>query len=296
VTYLPPLNALRAFEAAARHLSFKMAAKELCVTPAAVSRHVANLEKFLGTALFVRNNREVLLTLDGRNYLREIGEAFERIAHATTALGSSNEKVLRLKLPPTCAARWLVPRLAGFHAMHPDIHVQIATTHDPVDLWDDGVDLAITYGRNIAAGVVGELLFNEVLIPVCSRSVAQTRAFSAPRDLAGQVLLHSLRRPQDWPHWFKSTGMNDIAIEKEIVFEDSILTLQGAMDGLGVAIAQKAFVASELESGRLVSPIEIPLRTDFSYFAVSTKEKLRHRKNRLFQDWLSAECAGIRPH
>jgi LysR family glycine cleavage system transcriptional activator len=271
VTYLPPLNALRAFEAAARHLSFKMAAKELCVTPAAVSRHVANLEKFLGTALFVRNNREVLLTLDGRNYLREIGEAFERIAHATTALGSSNEKVLRLKLPPTCAARWLVPRLAGFHAMHPDIHVQIATTHDPVDLWDDGVDLAITYGRNIAA-------------------------FSAPRDLAGQVLLHSLRRPQDWPHWFKSTGMNDIAIEKEIVFEDSILTLQGAMDGLGVAIAQKAFVASELESGRLVSPIEIPLRTDFSYFAVSTKEKLRHRKNRLFQDWLSAECAGIRPH
>jgi len=244
---LPPLNALRAFEAAARHSSFKRAAEELCVTPGAVSRHVAKLEGFLGVRLFNRRHAQVELTPAGSKYLGEIREAFALISQATarTRAADLDEGLLRIKAPPTCAARWLVPRLSHFHADHGDVSIQISTSHDPA-------------------------------------------------DFAQHVLLHSIRRPNDWPDWFAAAGVRDIAIEKTLAFENSTLTYQGAIDGLGVAIAQLAFVTDELEQGRLVAPVDFRLHGGASYHLVFPREKAGSRKIRLFHHWIAGEAALTR--
>jgi LysR family glycine cleavage system transcriptional activator len=291
---LPPLNALRAFEAAARHLSFKRAAAELCVTPGAVSRHVSNLEDDLGTALFQRSNRSIRLTRHGETYLAGVRDAFAQMDRATAALRSAvrDETVLRLRLPPTCAMRWLVPRLAGFHERHPDISVQIATSHDPVDFETDEVDLAIQYGTRIADGLTGERLIDEVLVPVCRPGLIDAPAPLPPGELARFVLLHSFKRPDDWPRWFAAAGVPGHRIEREIVFENSTLTCQGAIDGLGVAIAQQAFVSDELRTGRLVTPSDRPLATDHGYYLVWTRDKARQKKVRLFQSWITTEASA----
>ena len=153
MTKLPPLNAVRAFEVAARHHSLKAAAEELFVTPGAVSRQIHNLEEFLGTRLFIRGGRQLELTRHGESYLVEVREGLERVARATSTLTARlNEHTLQLKLPPTCGMRWLVPRLAGFRAEHPDIQVQVSTSHDAVDFGRDDVDLAVHYGSFYAGG------------------------------------------------------------------------------------------------------------------------------------------------
>jgi LysR family glycine cleavage system transcriptional activator len=163
---LPPLNAVRAFEATARLLSFKKASEELCVTPGAISRHVSNLEQFLGTRLFIREKRHTQVTEAGRIYMKEVHAALQHISQATDNVTAAQDKrLLRLKMPPTFAVRWLVPRLAQFRAQNPDISVQIATTHDPVDFEVDEVDAAVTYGDTVNPGQIADQLLPEVLNP-----------------------------------------------------------------------------------------------------------------------------------
>lgn len=293
---LPPLNALRAFEAAARLSSFKLAGTELHVTPGAVSHQVVNLERYLGTQLFVRHHRRVVPTPAGRSYLREIQKSLQRIAHATDALTARLDKgVLRLKAPPTFAARWLVPRLADFHARHPDISVQVATSHDPVDFAAEDVDAAVFYGVSLARGIAGERLFREVLVPVCTRRFLGTMHKLTPRELADRVLLHSLRRPDDWPRWFAAAGARDVALKQTLVFENSSLTYQGALNELGVAIAQVALVRDDLIAGRLVMPCPISLKCDASYFLSYPRERARLSKIRLLHGWLADEVRKSRP-
>jgi LysR family transcriptional regulator, glycine cleavage system transcriptional activator len=224
---LPPLNALRAFEAAARHSSFARAADELCVTPGAVSRHILKLEAYLGTKLFKRAHAQVELTPAGAAYLLEIRDAFVRISQATTTTRTTglNERLLRIKVPPTCAARWLVPRLAHFHAEHPEISIQLTTSHDAVEFGRDDVDAAVQYGREVGPGLASQRLFDEVLLPVCSVAVAaQQPALRQPRDVTRHVLLHSIRRPNDWPDWFAGAGVDDPPLDKSMAFENSTLT------------------------------------------------------------------------
>jgi LysR family glycine cleavage system transcriptional activator len=293
---LPPLNALRAFEAAARLSSFKLAGEELHVTPGAVSHQVVNLERYLGTQLFVRHHRRVVPTPAGRSYLREIQKSLQRIAHATDALTARLDKgVLRLKAPPTFAARWLVPRLADFHARHPDISVQVATSHDPVDFATDEVDAAVLYGTALPRGIAGERLFREVLVPVCTRRFLGTARALTPRELADRVLLHSLRRPEDWPRWFAAAGARDVALHQTLVFENSSLTYQGALNELGVAIAQVALVRDDLVAGRLVMPCPISLRRDAGYYLSYPRERARLSKIRLLHGWLADEVRKSRP-
>jgi LysR family glycine cleavage system transcriptional activator len=294
---LPPLNALRAFEAAARHCSFARAADELCVTPGAVSRHVLKLEAYLGTKLFSRGHAQVELTDSGRAYLLEIREAFVRISQATTTTRTTglNERLLRIKVPPTCAARWLVPRLAHFHAEYPDISIQLTTSHDAVDFGREDVDAAIQYGSEVGPEFVGQRLFDEVLVPVCSAAVAEQQpVLRRPRDVIRHVLLHSIRRPNDWPDWFAGAGVDDPPLDKSMAFENSTLTYQGAVDGLGVAIAQVAFVIDEIDRGRLVAPIDVRLPSELGYFLVFPREKAQLRKLRLFDEWAAAEAATTR--
>jgi LysR family glycine cleavage system transcriptional activator len=293
---LPPLNALRAFEAAARHSSIKRAADELCVTPGAVSRHVLKLEGYLGVRLFDRGHGSVELTPAGMRYLEEIREAFALIARATgTTRSGRDEQRLRLRVPPTCAARWLVPRLAHFHAQHGEFSIEIATSHDPVDFARDEIDAAVHYGRTIASRLAGAELFGEVLVPVCTPALAsQPPPVRSARDLAAHVLLHSIRRPNDWPDWFAAAGAGRLELDRTLAFENSTLTYQGAIDGLGVAVAQLAFVGDELERGRLVMPLDLRLHGECSYFLVYPADKAKLSKVRVFQEWITAEAAQTR--
>ena len=291
---LPPLNALRAFEAAGRHLSFKQAATELCVTQGAVSRHVLNLESFLGVSLFVRSHRQVNLTPAGVSYLQEARDALLRISDATTrARARTDERTLRIKAPPSCSIRWLVPRLGRFHALHPDVAVQVTTSHDPVNFDRDEIDVGVHYGVEATDDWRHERLFNEVLIPICNkRLLGRSRKRCAPREIASQVLLHSLRRPSDWQQWFDAADLRGFSATQELTFENSTLTYQGAVDGLGVAIAQKALVAEDIASGRLAAPSDIEVRNPLAYYLVYPRRKQTPAKVQAFQSWIAGE-AGI---
>lgn len=288
---LPPLNALRAFEAAARRLSFKKAAEELCVTPGAVSRHVGNLEEFLGTTLFLRQHRNVAMTAAGQVYLKEIQGALRHIAQATDAvIAGQDERMLRLRVPPTFAVRWLVPRLAKFHAQNPGIAVQVTTSHDLADFDADDVDAAIQYGEGWERGLVAELLFRECLAPVCSGHHRPRPGAMSVEELAGQVLLHSFRRPNDWPRWFAAAGAPGVVVKRSLVLENSSLTYQGALDGLGVAIAQLPFVRGELEAGRLVMANPLTIEGRAAYFLAYPRRAARLGKIRHFHRWIAREA------
>jgi LysR family glycine cleavage system transcriptional activator len=289
---LPPLNALRAFEAAGRHLSFKEAATELCVTQGAISRHVLNLESFLGVHLFVRTHRQVNLTPAGVAYLQEARDALLRISDATTrARARTDERTLRIKAPPSCSIRWLVPRLGRFHARHPDIAVQVTTSHDPVDFERDEIDVGIYYGVESTDDWRHERLFNEVLIPICCRRLfGHGRKRRTPRDIASQVLLHSLRRPTDWRQWLDAAGLRGFSATQDLTFENSTLTYQGAVDGVGVAIAQKALVAEDIASGRLVVPSDIEVRNPLAYYLVYPVRRADLPKVHAFKNWIASEA------
>lgn len=293
---LPPLNALRAFETAARHASFKRAAEELCVTQGAVTRHIQKLESHLGIKLFVRKHREVRLTSEGTDYLATVHDALGRISHATAMVRSrAGERTLKVKLPLTCAVRWLVPRLGRFHALHPGISVQVTTSHDPVDFDRDDVDVAVHYGRRIPAGLAGEALFREVLVPICSPKLQQgPPPLRRLRDLAGHVLLHSIRRPNDWRDWLAAAGAGDVEGEHSLTFENSSLTYQGVAKGLGLAVAQLAFVAEDLAAGHLAAPFPMRLKTDLTYMIVFPKERAQQSKVRDFHAWCVREAAVTR--
>ena len=206
---LPPLNAIKAFEATARHLSFTKAARELCVTQGAVSRHVAALEDELGAKLFARHHRTIELTPKGEIYFRALRDAFDRIQDATEHVaGASDTPTLRLKLPPTFAIRWIVPRLARLHAIDRSFDVQITTSHSPVDFDREEIDVAIHSGDEPQPGTISTRLFGEVLTPVCSPALLrQGRSLTNPGDLKRHTLLCSLHRPHDWPTWIEAAGV-----------------------------------------------------------------------------------------
>jgi LysR family glycine cleavage system transcriptional activator len=285
---LPPLNAVRAFDAAARNLSFKEAGSELNVTPGAISRQIELLEDYLGVRLFDRLHRKVELTASGRLFRNEVGPALLRIANASASLSAEDEHVLRIKLPPTFAIRWFVPRLARFHALDPTISVQVTTSHDPVDFEREPVDAAIFWGANITRGLHGSRLLGEVLVPVCSPAILAAAGGTtiSCKELSHHVLLHSFRRPDDWRRWFSAAGLPDIELERLLVFENSSLTYQGAIDGLGIALAQFAFVQDDLNTGRLVIPNPLRVETDSAYFLTYPKERAHLRRIKALQDWI----------
>jgi LysR family transcriptional regulator, glycine cleavage system transcriptional activator len=289
---LPPLNALRAFEAAARHRSIKDAAAELCVTQGAVSRHVQRLEDFLQVKLFLRQHRHVELTPAGAAYSREAYLALQHIARATADLtSSSNDTIMRIKLPPTCAIRWLMPRLHRFRALNPGISIQIVTSHGDVDFSRDGIDLAIQYGSASESDVIADLLIPEELIPVCSPGLVE--GITKPRDLGHHMLLKSVLRPLDWPNWFAAVGLpRDFAGSGELVLENASLTYEAAAKGLGLALAQRAFVQDELRAGTLVVPIGHRLANPTGYFLLVPRERVWQSKTRAFRDWVLREVSA----
>jgi len=290
---LPPLNALRAFESAARNASFTRAAQELFVTQGAVSRHVAGLEKWLGAKLFRRTQRGIELTAKGATYFRILKGAFDQVEFGTRQLqeqGGAN--LLRLKLPPTFAIRWLVPRLARFHAQFPDIDVQIITSHDRADFDREDVDVGIH--SDYTPPTTGyRRLFGELLTPVCSpRLPTRERPLKTPRDLRHHALLCSINRPRDWPAWLEAAKVDGIDGNSGLKFDNAALAYQAAVDELGVMIAQRVLVEDDLASGRLIEPIALRVPTQGAYYLAYAADRPKAPRVAAFEDWLMQETAS----
>lgn len=292
---LPPLNALKAFEAAARHRSLTQAAQELRVTQGAVSRHVTQLEAWLGVPLCLRWRRGIETTPQGAAYAEALRSAFDQIeAHTRRVQSRPTANTLRIKLPPTFAIRWFVPRLARFHALHRQVDVQITTSHQPVDFDRDDVDLCIHSGEEPLPGTACRRLFGEILLPVCSPGLfGKSAPPRAPADLTRFVLLCSMHRATDWPTWLGAAHLTTIDGNSGLKFENSALAYQAAVDELGIVMAQRAFVEEDLRTGRLVAPFDLRVQTTKGYFLAYPRARRQAPLIQAFEHWIAQEASRM---
>ena len=288
---LPPLNALRAFEAAARHLSFTRAAGELHVTQAAVSHQVKALEEHLGRKLFRRLNRALLLTDDGQAYLPSISRAFTLLNDATNDLLTKQAPgPLTVSALPSFAARWLVPRLGRFRQIRPDIDLRIDPSAELSDFAGGDVDVGIRYGRGKYPGMRADWLMTEDIFPVCSPALLEgPHPLRDPRDLQHQVLLHDDGHG-DWRTWLLAAGVDRVDPARGPIFTDSSMLIQAAMAAQGVALARGVLAADELAAGRLVRPFTLSLSTEYAYYLVCPVNTAEQPKIAAFRDWLLDEA------
>jgi LysR family transcriptional regulator, glycine cleavage system transcriptional activator len=294
---LPPLNSLRAFEAAARHLSFARAADELHVTPAAVSHHVKALEEHLGAKLFRRLNRAVLLTDAGQACVADLSEAFDRMAAALERLRARGAGgPLTVSTSPALAAKWLVPRLERFQELHPEIDVRVSAAMRLVDFAREDVDVAIRYGTGAYPGLRVELLLTNEVVPVCAPALLEEPPrLRTPEDLRHHTLLHDDTRTSDgaypnWAMWLRAAGLEDVDPTRGTRFDYPGLVLEAAAAGDGVALALSTVAAADLASGRLVKPFAVVVPTPFAYYVVCPEATAEGPKVAAFRAWLHAEA------
>lgn len=291
---LPSLNGLRAFEAAARHLSFTNAASELNVTQTAISHQIRRLEEELGIRLFVRQNRALALTPEARDYLPGVRAAFNDLRLATDrVLRRDNDHVLTVSTLASLAAKWLLPRLSSFQEAHPGIDVRITTSTALVDFRGGDVDAAIRYGRGNWAGLRADWLTADELFPVCSPALLTgDKPLRCPEDLANQTLLHSSGGyDDDWRLWLTAAGLPaNISKQPGLTFDLILMTVQAAIDGFGVAMGRTSYVEADIAKGRLVVPFKITLPADAGFYLVSPEAKADSPKLRAFRQWLVASA------
>jgi LysR family transcriptional regulator, glycine cleavage system transcriptional activator len=292
---LPSLNGLRAFEAAARHLSFTLAASELNVTQTAISHQIRRLEEELGLRLFIRKNRALALTPQARDYLPGVRAAFNDLRLATDRLlRKDDDKVLTVSTLASLAAKWLLPRLTAFQQAHPGIDVRITTSTSLVDFKNDDVDVAIRYGRGHWPGVRTEWLMADEAFPVCSPALLSgSRPLRTPEDLREHVLLHTTNYDDDWRQWLTAAGMpSDISKQPGITFDLILMTVQAAIDGIGVAMGRTSYVQDDIAKGRLIVPFNIALPADAGFYLVSPEGAADPPKLKAFRPWLIASAKG----
>lgn len=293
---LPPLNALRAFEAAARHLNFSRAADELSVTPGAVSQQIQNLEDYVGAPLFKRTPKGLLLTDAAQTALPALREAFDRLAEAASLLTAAVDgRRLTLTAAPSFAAKWLVPRLGKFEEAFPQVDVWLSAGLEVVDLAAGEVDVAIRYGGGRYPGLEVRRLMSETVIPVISPELQATNPLDEPRDLAGHILLHDGSPDPDdscpdWAMWLAARGVRGVDGARGPRFNQSSLVIEAAVNGRGVALAKQALAQDDLEAGRLVAPLQIATAVDFAYYLVHPKAKGRLPQVKAFVNWIVREA------
>ncbi|RTE90288.1 MULTISPECIES: transcriptional regulator GcvA [Bradyrhizobium] len=289
---LPSLNGLRAFEAAARHLSFTLAAAELNVTQTAISHQIRRLEEELGIRLFIRQNRALALTPEARDYLPGVRAAFNDLRLATDRLlRKDDDKVLTVSTLASLAAKWLLPRLSDFQEQHPGIDVRITTSTSLVDFQRDNVDAAIRYGRGQWPGLRADWLMADELFPVCSPSLLRgDKPLRRPEDLRNHPLLHtSNANSDDWRLWLTAAGLPaDIARQPGITFDMIFMTIQAAIDGIGVAMGRTSYVQDDIAKGRLVVPFKIALPADAGFYLVAPEGRRESPKLTAFRQWMLA--------
>ena len=288
--HLPSLNALRAFEAAARHLSFKEAGRELFVTPGAISQQVKALEKEVGTQLFRRLTRQIALTEAGQSLLPKVRQAFQLIDTAVEGLRPNpGATTLNISTFPAFAAKWLVPRLGGFLDHHPDIDVRIGATPELVDFTREEVDVAIRNGQGVYPGLRSDLLIHADLFPVCSPEVMRgPHPLREPSDLKHHHLLIN-RQAAEWELWLRAHGVKGIDLTHGTRFSDNSLVVEAAILGQGVAVSHGPLVADDLAAGRLVRPFPQTTPDLFAYYLVYPRDRADDPKIVVFRDWILEE-------
>lgn len=293
---LPPLNALRAFEAAARHLSFTRAAEELNVTQAAISHQIKALEDMLGLTLFRRMNRALVLTESGQQFFPAVKASFDNLAQATSQLMNRDSRgILTVGVLPSFAAKWLVPRLHLFHARHPDIDVRVSANDHPHEFAHEDVDLAITFGLGDWPGMQAERIFDDGITPVCSpRLLSGHHPLRTPADLAHHTLLHDDGAPSDtyatWEMWLRAVGVDNVEAQRGPRFSHTHMAIQAAIDGSGIALGPHVLVRDDLAAGRLVSPFDVALPASFAYYLLCPASTAERPKIKAFRTWILEEA------
>ena len=290
---LPPLNALRAFEATARHLSVKNAAEELCVTPGAVSQMLKALELHLGIKLFQRVNRGIFLTDAGQGYLPPIRNAFRQISEASRRIAmSADTGVLTVSVTPFFASAWLVPRLRSFQKAHPDIDLQVVSSNALVDFARDGVDVAVRHGLGRYPGLRSERVVAVEVVPVAAPDLVVQHGMPASAgDLTRWPHVHDAER-KGWHLWFQAQGIDDIGAPRGPAFDDSSLLLQAVLTGQGAGLLPAAMVALDLAEKRLVRLAKVTLLEAFAYYLVYPEAHHEQPKVAAFRTWILGAAAG----
>lgn len=291
---LPSLNALRAFEAAARHLSFTRAAEELFVTQGAISRQIKALEEELGVLLFRRIHRGLELTEAGRLLLGSVSRAFELIAQVSTRL-QQRQQDISIKVPPTFGIRWFIPRLTHFQLLHPEIEVRVTTVWRSMQDFDpDEFDAGICFGNAPWAGQCADLLQTEHLVPVCAPTLLTgRRPLQHARDLSQHTLLHPTTDHSDWRTWLNGVGAQEVDPDQGQDFDTLETAMAAAAAGYGVAIAAYELIQEELRTGRLLLPLGRQLVSGGGYYLVYPAERLNQPRFRVFRDWLLAQATRV---
>lgn len=287
-----PLQGLRAFEATARHLSVSKAALELCVTPGAISQQVKLLEDSVGVALLQRKGRAIELTDAGLLLRPQLTQAFDWISVALESVARNRSKsTIRLTLLPTLAEKWLMPRLARFHGSHPELDIQIMTSFRAVELEAEDVDMASWVGTSLPPGVSGVRLFDDEFTPVCSPRLLNGKVpLKHPSDLANFTLLTSVPRADYWKVWLTQAGVPELRSVHTLSFGNSSLAIQAALDGVGVALVQHAYVKANLVAGTLMAPFDIKVKGKNGYYLGWSSAKPISEALALFRDWVLEEA------
>lgn len=292
---LPSLNGLRAFECAARHLSFTRAAEELNVTQTAISHQIRRLEDELGVRLFMRLKDGLALTEEGNAYLPGIRSAFLELRYSTEKLlESSNNSVLTISTLVSVASKWLLPRLPSFREAHPEIDVRISASTEWVDFRKGGIDAAIRYGDGNWPGLRADWLMADEIFPVCSpRLLTGDKPLNTPVDLAHHPLLQvSGVTANDWNDWLHAAGQPPLTAKgPRLTFDLAMMAVQAAIDGQGVCIGRSTYVDEDLRAGRLVAPFDLRLKSASGFYLVTPHDQAESKKIVAFRGWLSQVLA-----
>lgn len=292
-----PLNALRAFEAAARHLSFKKAAEELNVTPAAISQQIRTLEDYLDLQLFRRTARALVLTEKAQECQESLREGFDAIEEACAILAApAEDNELRLSVSPSFGAKWLVPRLERYYEENAEVTVKIDATNELADFARGDADLAIRYGAGAYSGLYVEELMREEVFPVCSPALLDgDKPVRGPKDLGHVTLIHDDSSLDDescptWPMWLKAAGVKTDEGQRALHFNQTSLAIEAAIAGRGIVLAKRALAQNDLNTGRLVRPFKESHPVDFAYYMVCPPDKAELPKVSSFIAWLRTEA------
>ncbi|MFT7059567.1 MAG: LysR family glycine cleavage system transcriptional activator [Pseudorhodobacter sp.] len=288
---LPPLSWLRAFDVAARHLSFTLAAQDLNLTQAAISKQVKLLEHYLHEPLFHRKPRSLTLTKAGAAYLPKVRDAFERLAVGTQEVfGNRQAKILTLRAPTSFAVNWIAPRLHRFYARHPTLRIRILSSVWRDEFDKESFDLDIRYGQGVWPGQRSSRLTWESLSPICAPSILPK--LQRPEDLAQTNLIHVLGYEDGWAIWLRHVGMDEFDSGQGLQFDTSLMAFEMAALGQGVALGRSSMIAKELQSGRLVQPFELAAPIREAFHLTAPEQNFNHTETEFLQNWLLEEAAA----
>jgi LysR family glycine cleavage system transcriptional activator len=292
------LNALRAFEAAARHSSFVCAADELNVTPSAISQQIRTLEEYLETPLFIRSKVGVSLSAPAREAYADIRDGLQHLAAGLAKLRSQGgDRLITMTVPPSFAAKWLLPRIEQFREQHPDLDIRLDTSDRLADFGTEGIDIGVRYGLGGYAGLESEKLFDEEVFPVCSPALLPRAPLRPNAEwLASMILIHDTTSDFDpsfptWRTWLMARGMRGVDTTRSLRLNSSLLATQAAIDGHGVALARAVIADADIRAGRLVKLFETVDGTKCAYYVVYRKDESNEPKIKQVRNWLLEQAA-----